>query len=397
MMKSSRQLKLVMIGVALLSSGCKFTELSQPKALKHGKLVGERSQDPLKKQVLIHYANNPVNTETYLRERESILKNFDGAAAILPARKKIVEGAKGRVAEDLNKFNDALAIDIADIKLSICRSNVPIKAGVLFINNSSLVNRRIEVCHPGESPTLVPQKIADQVFHVYDQIKGNQIYQHSPLAHVDVLRASLKIAAEIFPAHMHEYSLVIKSHGNEELTITPKVAFESRLVTSKFLANFFANRPETRSVAQLDKDGLDKDGLDKDGLDKDGLDKDGLDKDGLDKDGLDKDGLDNQDPITAQNIRAAGISKEQMLRVVMEPSHKMYFNILFLESCNSDLGVLMHDLAETETPNIGYLFTSDERGLSYNTVDYLRARKSVSGSLRAWLATELNMAAEMAK
>jgi hypothetical protein len=240
------------------------------------------------------------------------------------------------------------------------------------------------------------------------------------------------MVAEIFPPAKHEYSLVIKSHGNEELTITPKVAFDSQLVTSKFLARYFATRPETRSVAQLDKagldkngldkdgldkqgldkDGLDKDGLDKDGLDKDGLDKDGLDKDGLDKDGLDKDGLDKggldkdgldkdglagADPIHEHDIRAAGISKEQMLRAIMDPSRNMFFNVLFLESCNSDLGALMQDLADTPTPNIGYLFTSDHKGLSYNTVDYQRAKKSVSGSLRAWLATELNRAAALAK
>jgi hypothetical protein len=86
-----------------------------------------------------------------------------------------------------------------------------------------------------------------------------------------------------------------------------------------------------------------------------------------------------------------------MLRAIMDPSRNMFFNVLFLESCNSDLGALMQDLADTPTPNIGYLFTSDHKGLSYNTVDYQRAKKSVSGSLRAWLATELNRAAALAK
>jgi hypothetical protein len=57
----------------------------------------------------------------------------------------------------------------------------------------------------------------------------------------------------------------------------------------------------------------------------------------------------------------------------------------------------MQDLADTPTPNIGYLFTSDHKGLSYSTVDYQRAKKSASGSLRAWLATELNRAAALAK
>jgi pentapeptide MXKDX repeat protein len=412
MMHSSWRLIMGIYAILLLLTSCKFGDAAKSKAIQPGRLIGERSQDPFKAQVLIHYANNPVNTAVYLAERDFVLKSFDGASMALPQRRAIIEGAKGRVASDLDKFNDALAIDLADIKLSICRGNAAISAGVVFINNASLVNRRIQVCYPGESPTLVPDTIANKVFSVYDRIKTNKIFEHSPLSHLDMLRASLDMVTEIFPSAKHEYSLVIKSHGNEELTITPKVAFDSQLVTSKFLARYFATRPETRSVAQLDKagldkngldkdgldkQGLDKDGLDKDGLDKDGLDKDGLDKDGLDKDGLDKDGLAGADPIHEHDIRAAGISKEQMLRAIMDPSRNMFFNVLFLESCNSDLGALMQDLADTPTPNIGYLFTSDHKGLSYSTVDYQRAKKSASGSLRAWLATELNRAAALAK
>ena len=397
MMHSSWRLNMGIYAALLLLTACKFGDAAKSKAIQPGRLIGERSQDPFKAQVLIHYANNPVNTDVYLAERDSVLKSFDGAAMALPQRRSIIEGAKGRVASDLDKFNDALAIDLADINLSICRGNVAISAGVVFINNASLVNRRIQVCYPGESPTLVPATIANKVFSVYDRIKTNKIFEHSPLSHLDMLRASLDMVAEIFPPAKHEYSLVIKSHGNEDLTITPKVAFDSQLVTSKFLSRYFATRPATRSVAQLDKAGLDKNGLDKDGLDKQGLDKQGLDKDGLDKDGLDKDGLAGTDPINDQDIRAAGISKEQMLRTIMDPSRNMFFNVLFLESCNSDLGALMQDLADTPTPNIGYLFTSDHKGLSYNTVDYQNAKKSASGSLRAWLATELNRAAALAK
>ena len=392
MMTASWRLNLGVYAGLLLLTSCKIGDAAKSKALQPGRLIGERSQDPLKPQVLIHYANNPVNTGVYLAERESVMRSFDGAATALPQRKSIIDGAKARVATDLDKFNDALAIDLADIKLSICSGNSAIKAGVVFINNSSLVNRRIEVCYPGETPTLAPSAVTAKLLAVYDRIKSNKIFEHSPLAHLDMLRASLDLVGELFPADKHEYSFVIKSHGNEDLTITPKVAFESHLVTSQFLARYFATRPETRSVAQLDKAGLDKNGLDKDGLDKQGLDKAGLDKDGLDKDGLAA-----GDPINERDIRAAGISKEQMLRTIMDPSRKMFFNVLFLESCNSDLGALMQDLADTPTPNIGYLFTSDHSGLSYNTVDYLRAKKSVSGSLRAWLATELNRAAALAK
>jgi len=406
----------IMLGIMQLAA-CKFNDLSSGKSVKQGILVGEKSQDPTKAQVLIHISNNPVNTQTFMSERAAVLKSYEEASALLPARKQVIDHARSNFESDWDTFTTALATDIADIKLGICRSSSKIAAGVVIINNSSIVNRSIQYCPPNEGEQEVPRAMAQKVFDVYDRIKANKIYESSPLSHVDTLQASLDLVAELFPPEKYEYSLVIKSHGNDELAMTPKVAFEASLVSGHFIAKFFQNRPETRAVALLDKAGLDKAGLDKAGLDKAGLDKAGLDKAGLDKAGLDKAGLDkagldkagldkagldkagldSPTQIEIQDVRAAGVSKEEMMRAIIGYSSKMFFNVIFLESCRSDLGALMEGLAETSSPNIGYLFTSDERGLSYNTIDYQGARNYQSVSLRAWLVEELNRAAAQAK
>ena len=381
----------IMLGIMQLAA-CKFNDLSSGKSVKQGILVGEKSQDPTKAQVLIHISNNPVNTQTFMSERAAVLKSYEEASALLPARKQVIDHARSNFESDWDTFTTALATDIADIKLGICRSSSKIAAGVVIINNSSIVNRSIQYCPPNEGEQEVPRAMAQKVFDVYDRIKANKIYESSPLSHVDTLQASLDLVAELFPPEKYEYSLVIKSHGNDELAMTPKVAFEASLVSGHFIAKFFQNRPETRAVALLDKAGLDKAGLDKAGLD-----KAGLDKAGLDKAGLDKAGLDSPTQIEIQDVRAAGVSKEEMMRAIIGYSSKMFFNVIFLESCRSDLGALMEGLAETSSPNIGYLFTSDERGLSYNTIDYQGARNYQSVSLRAWLVEELNRAAAQAK
>jgi pentapeptide MXKDX repeat protein len=199
------------------------------------------------------------------------------------------------------------------------------------------------------------------------------------------------------------------------MVVTPKIAYSANLVTANVIAGYFNKHSGHSTIAnhtRLEKDGLDKDGLEKDGLDKDGLDKDGLDKDGLDKGGLDKGGLDKGgldkggldkhglDTTTNQvinNVRAAGISKEEMLNIVTYDFASMYFNVLFLESCKSDLGMLLMDIAEFEgRVNVGYLFMSDEKGLSYNTVSWNESAHPAATSLRTWLANHLNAIAAKA-
>jgi hypothetical protein len=265
------------------------------------------------------------------------------------------------------------------------------------------VTNKISYCTPKSGLKSIPDSELKKFADLYAQIKSNPIHEHSPLAHPDMLNLSLDVVKAIFPTEKFEYSIVLKSHGSDTLTITPKVAYEARIVTAAFLKDRFARKKisPTRVIGNgllLDKDGLEKDGLEKDGLDKIGLEKDGLEKDGLDKIGLEKDGLDKQGLDAAGLIRgtsaagavAAGITKFQMMSALLNTDRDLFFNIVFMESCKSDLGVLLADLAEVQSPTIGYLYGSDEKGLSYNTLDWDSLLTSGSQSLREWLKQELD-------
>jgi hypothetical protein len=407
-----------LIGLSL--SSCKFSEPARDKAVNEGMLVGEKTRDPRKSQVLIHVSNNPVNTSTFLSEKTAILKSFDEAATLLPDRQDIIKHARSLFEKDWDAHTTALATDIADIKMGICNANTGLASGVVIINNSSIVNKRFWYCPINEGEQRVPEALIQPILAVYDRIKTNKLYESSPLSHPEILQASLEMVRKLFPTDKHEYSLIIKSHGNAELAVTSKVAFESALVTGKFIAKYFKSRPARRPIAMLDKAGFDKAGLDKAGFDKAGFDKAGFDKAGFDKAGFDKAGfdkagfdkagfdkgglsspniditaiekgsVDGPTAIETLDIRAAGISKEHLLQILLSEKHDMFFNVVFLESCNSDIGALAQGLADTPEARIGYLYTSDKDGIGYSTLNYQSARDSRTGSLRVWLVEELN-------
>jgi hypothetical protein len=380
------------IATTIATTSCKqILDQSKSKDLKPGILLNDRTQDPKKSQALIYYANNPVQTGSYVDERQKIIANFAGAAQLNAANARQISAAQSRFAGDFDEFGRAVNADLVSIKSSLCRPNSPSNAAVIFITNASITGQNLQYCEPGSGVKQVPSALAQKFYEVYDRIRVNPIYEHSPLSHVDMFKAALVVSSTIFSPDTYEYSMVIKSHGGAEMTITPKVAYEAKLVTPNVIAGYFASRSENRAITNTRN-------LEKDGLEKDGLDKGGLDKGGLDKGGLDKGGLEGAAEEVIQGIRAAGISKSEMMGMILDKSFGMYFNVLFLESCKSDLGSLLMDLAEYETaPNIGYLFASDEKGLSYNTVSWNELSGADATSLRTWLTNHLNSIAGKTK
>jgi pentapeptide MXKDX repeat protein len=401
-------------------TSCKFgLEPSSVKDLRPGLKVGnDLSRDPNKPQILIYYANNPVETKSYKSEKSKILASFDEAQKDKTIPQTSLLSSRSSFESDANTFGDAVAVDIFGITNSICSENATVGAGAIIITNQGIVDNNIKYCNiKGNLQTLASSELK-KFTDLYARIKSNPIHEHSPLAHPDMLALSLDVVKSVFPTEKFEYSIVLKSHGSESLTITPKVAYEARIITPAFLKDRFARKKISPQRVfgngllldkdGLEKDGLDKDGLDKDGLDKDGLDKDGLDKDGLDKDGLDKDGLDKigleKDGLDKEGLDAAGlmrgenpagavaagVTKFQMMSTLLSTNRDLFYNVVFMESCKSDLGALLQDLAEVPSPNIGYLYGSDQKGLSYNTVDWRSLQSSGATSLRDWLIQELD-------
>jgi hypothetical protein len=406
--------KAISIFAAFLAiTGCKFgSDFAAFKDLKPGLQVSNNlSRDPNKPQVLVYYANNPMDTAAYRSERNSILATLSDAKSDPEISATSLEKAAESLENDFNNFADAVYTDIFGIKNSICSEKASISAGAVIISNEGIVQNNVLYCLPKNQAKPIPAAEMKRLADIYARIKSNPIHEHSPLSHPDMLNASLEIVRSLFPTQKFEYSVVFKSHGNDQLAITPKIAYESRIITKPFLRDRFVKKKASPlmvmgSGTRLDKDGLEKDGLDKDGLDKDGLDKDGLDKNGLDKEGLDKiglekDGLDKEGLDAAGLIRgssaagaiAAGITKFQLLSALLDQERDLFFNVVFMESCRSDIGNLILDLADVTSPTIGMLYSSDEKGLSYSTLDWSKLGRSGSASLRDWLMQELNATA----
>jgi hypothetical protein len=416
--------KAVSLFAALFAiTGCKFgSDFAAFKDLKPGlQISNSLTRDPNKPQVLVYYANNPMDTATYKSERANILATLSDAKSDPEISAASLDKAAEGLENDFNNFADAVSMDIFGIKNSICSEKSNLGAGAVIISNDGIVQNNVLYCLPKSQAKPIPAAEMKRLADIYSRIKSNPIHEHSPLSHPDMLNASLEIVRSLFPTQKFEYSVVFKSHGNDQLAITPKIAYESRIITKPFLRDRFVRKKASPlmvmgSGTRLDKDGLEKDGLDKNGLDKDGLDKNGLDKIGLEKDGLDKNGLDKEglDKIglekdgldkegldaaglirgnSPEGTVAAGITKFQLLSALLDQERDLFFNVVFMESCRSDIGNLILDLADVTSPTIGMLYSSDEKGLSYSTLDWSKLGRSGSVSLRDWLMQELNATA----
>jgi hypothetical protein len=356
-------------------SGCRESDASKTNALRPGiQYANKLSANPSKKQALIYLANEPVDTLVYRAEKEKIDSSFESAIGNLPLQAEKIRGAKERFDGDYQQFNTVITKESADIKALLCKQDSPLHSGVIFITNSSIVSGRIEFCNPNGQVGEISPKQVKMFTDLYSQVKiSSKIYEHSPLSHPKMFGLAMSIARDVFSTTGFEYSLVIKSHGSTDKFLTPKIGYEASLITPEVIMSSF-----------------------KDGLNKDGLNKDGLNKDGLNKDGLNKDGLDN----AIHNLppeKAVGTTKMQILTELIKTSGSMFFNVVFFESCKSELGIIEGDLAESSAvPNIGTIFASDSRGLGYSTLDW---SKSIEGqqSLGQWMVKELNETATKKK
>jgi hypothetical protein len=72
-------------------------------------------------------------------------------------------------------------------------------------------------------------------------------------------------------------------------------------------------------------------------------------------------------------IMLTGLKKVDYFRVIKErgTNNSMRFPVIFLESCRSELSEdLLSQLRGESTPLIGSLYTSNETGLRFTTIDY---------------------------
>ncbi len=387
-------MKIIVITIAasIFTNCMRVSQDSADKSVQPHQPFGNMTKDPNKAQVLIFYANEPAPTDKYNSEKASLIRSFDGAIGLRPLLAKQIGRSKAKFDADFDKFNSAVKDEMKDLQEILCNAGSTSKSGVIFFTNSSIVSGKIAYCLPSSELTYLTETQAAAITRLYAEIKDtNKLYDHSPLSHNRMFQAAISIVSQVFRATEFEYSLDLKSHGSVDKFLTPRIGYESTMITPEVVASVFEPSQNVANTNPIGPSGFDKDGFDKEGLDKEGLNKEGLDKQGLEKVGLSKDGL-AELPAKLPPENAVGTSKRDILQTLTVTSKPMHFNVVFFESCKSDLGMLVQDLADDLTPNVGYFFTSDFSGLEYRTLNWRNL--ATQNSLRDWLKNDLDQIAK---
>jgi hypothetical protein len=285
---------------------------------------------------------------------------------------------------ETERFKDTVSEDIAAISKKLCQVVPPSYqksiAGFVYVRNfmnddtlnpsdrladQAIRRLRFTACRPDNTTTTEG--------YTFEVPRINDFpYVSQPLSHPLIFQKFLEAVRGLFPGDKHRYILITKSHGSEEIAIGPNLSLD----LTEVLAND-ENRKEILDAIRANKkiDGLDKMG---------------------------------NDPILAsmdETVRAAkrpvtqiGTTKGDYIQILRDlgigDSKKqiMNFPIVLMESCRSDLrlsknddiqwilttmgsaGSTDPDAAPNYTafnmPNVGWVFTSDKRGLGYREVRY---------------------------
>jgi len=129
------------------------------------------------------------------------------------------------------------------------------------------------------------------------------------------LRRVLDWVAAHFDPHLHDFVLVTKSHGGEEMALTTRISRRHEEIKAAEL------------LASLDPD-----------------------------------------QAMAQPIARLGVTKSEYLEVLREAGEAgMQFRLVFLETCQ---GTFQHGIKQSLPKNVAVLFASGDRFLSYSTLNY---------------------------
>lgn len=357
----------------------------------------ELTRSPEKKQVVIYYANDVVETPKFIQIRKKALDSFDAAheRSKLDGAKKAMRDARASLEGDSLKLRSAVAQDVAEIQSILCTKGGALGADAIFFTAGSIVANKIMYCKDGV-PAPLSEDLQKKFSSLYAATRHNEILESSPLADARMLNLAMQTAYTLFPASGYEYSVIIKSHGSANYAATSKIAVPVAKITPELVQKMFESRslPAEGAVMEKSPESLDKspESLDKspETLEKTG---ESLEKSAetLEKsaESLEKspETLDADEQPSSEFV---GITKTQLLAALFGKRTDMYYNVVLLESCNSELGVLIQDLADWENPSLGYLFTSDKKGLLYKTISYGSAIRSKTNSFRQWFLDALS-------
>ncbi len=391
-----------LLGLACATSACKPRQErgSEVRDVNRGAPMNNK-EDPTasmrenkQKIVVIYYAN-----DTYaVRGDDPARVNVNSITGTLrqaahgeadPAESQHLSMVADKLDTEWERFRDAINDDIAVLEKRLCQTVVPEYqdsiAGFVSIRNfanddslnagggylsRSLRSLKFTVCRATNSRTTEG--------HSFEVPRNEQFpFLSQPLSHPLAFQRALEAVRTPFPPDKHRYILITKSHGSEEIAIAPNLSVDMTdyLTTDQGRQELVSAVKGRKSIRGLEKMGSDPILADMD---------------------------ETLHAVKPQASADVGISKGDYIQILRDlgigdKKQVMNFPIVLMESCRSDLRYTKDEniswvlstmsgggspgpMPNGEEPppdyrafnmaNVGWVYTSDRKGLGYKAVRY---------------------------
>jgi hypothetical protein len=366
MLNSLKNWKVTLAAFALLVGG--FTGIPSTEAGLNQPAGDSAAVKPHKPVVFIYYANEMApdaaeaarvaNYTKWLRET--------GNSDVISS----AEGIEG----DLTKFPSQVDRETAAIRAGHgdATSNRP--AVVIFTNR---------LAREGKCETAPSNEPGD--FQTVDfQLSANRrgLYHAYPLSAKEVFQAAMNRVAELYSPSEYEFVLVAKSHGSANLAIGPKYQYiaesDQRESFDDQMLKLFASRGIVVKKGDLSLEENTTMSLEENTT----MSVEENSTMSLEENttmSIDDDAVSTA--TNRSNVGSYGVTKVSLVATLtsMSQTKEMRFPVLLLESCKSQLSSEQREqLTGNNAKVVGQLWTSDDKGLPYETCDYVRIFASLS-------------------